>query len=248
MTEHDLEASVAAELRWDPKVESRQIIVSASGGAVTLHGAVGSLRQKFEARQAAKRVRGVTSVNDQLIVLIPVQDRPGDAKLRADVLEALALNSTIPASADARVQDGLVTLTGAVAFRYQREEAERVCVSVPGALGISDEITLIPVRHHVDIQQAICEAFRRSARLAKYGLSVAARADGTVILSGVVTSWAEHDEAIAAAWSAPGVSDVDDRVIVAYLRSRPRRSADRRLSAPAGPATKPPGPGRSQTW
>jgi osmotically-inducible protein OsmY len=265
MRNRDLEARVTAELRWDPKVESRQVTVSADGGAVTLRGVVGSLRQKFDARNAAQRVRGVTSVSDRLTVLIPAQDRPGDADLRADVLLALALNGSIPASTDALVQDGLITLTGTVTFQYQRDEAELICASVPGALGIKDETTLIRLpsrgqRRHAAVQQAIRAAFRRSAGLAVRDLSTDARADGTVIVAGTVTSWAEHDEALAAVWSAPGVTDVDDRIVVAYRPCQGRQPslelATRLAAAPSGwsrrpapprtcRALNPLGPGRS---
>jgi osmotically-inducible protein OsmY len=216
MTADDVQASVTAELLWDPKVESRQIAVSADQGAVTLRGAVGSLRQKRDARNAAQRVHGVTSISEQLTVLIPAQDRPADADLRADLLQALALYSAIPASVDATVQDGLITLTGKVACHYQRDEAESVCASVPGVLGIDNKTTLIPALTDADIQHAISAEFRRSARLAVHDLPVDACADGTVILAGTVTSWPEHDEALAAAWSAPGVTGIDERITVAY--------------------------------
>ena len=216
MREDDVRASVTAELRWDPRVESRQIAVSVDEGAVTLRGAVGSLREKRDALDAARRVGGVTSVSDRLTVLISPHDRPSDADLRADVLQALGLNSAIPASVEASVQDGLVTLTGAVACHYQRVEAESVCASVPGVLGCHDETTLIPDVGDTDVRQVISAAFRRSARLAAQDLSVDTRADGTVILAGTLSCGHVHEEALAAAWSAPGVTGIEDQITVAY--------------------------------
>ncbi len=205
-----------AELLWDPRVDSRQIAVSAHAGAVTLRGTVTDFRQKCEARHATRRLHGVTGISDQLTVLIPAQHQRTDADLRADVLRALALDVNIPSSVDAAARDGFVTLTGTVAGHHQRGEAELVCTSVPGVLGISDEITLVPTLTTTDIQAAVGAALRRSARLAIRHVSVDARPDGTVILAGTVTSWPEHDEALAAAWSGPGVTDIDDRIIVAY--------------------------------
>jgi osmotically-inducible protein OsmY len=215
-TADDVAASVTAELRWDPRIESRQIVVSAQEGAVVLRGAVGSLREKRDALSAAARVRGVTSVADQLTVLISPRDRPSDADLRADVRQALALNSAIPASLEASVRDWLVTLTGSVTCHYQRVEAEAVCANVPGVLGIRDETVLIPAVSGTDVRHAISAAFQRSARLAMQDLSVDARADGTAILAGTLTSWPVHEEALAAAWSAPGVTGIDDRITVGY--------------------------------
>jgi osmotically-inducible protein OsmY len=216
MRDEDVRASVTAELLWDPNVDSRNIVVSADRGAVTLAGEVASMRQKREARNATRRVYRVTSVYNQLNVRIQPEVRRDDADVRDDVLQALALDGAIPASVDAKADDGLVTLTGTVAFHYQRDEAEFICANVRGVLEINDEIALASALGSDRIQHEISAALRRSARLAVDDLSVDVRPDGTVILAGTVTSCAEHDEAIAAAWFAPGVTDVDDRVIVIY--------------------------------
>lgn len=216
MRDDGLRANVTAELLWDPRVDSGNIIVSAGRGAVTLTGSVASVRQKREAGNATRRVYRVTSVRNQLNVRALPEGRRDDADVRADVLQALALDSTIPAGVDAKADDGLVTLTGTVAFHHQRAEAEFVCANVAGVLGINDEIALASGPGSDRIQQEISAALRRSARLAIDDLSVDARSDGTAILDGTVTSCPEHDEAITVAWSAPGVTDVDDRIIVAY--------------------------------
>jgi osmotically-inducible protein OsmY len=212
----DLRANVTAELLWDPNVDSRDIVVWAERGAVTLAGEVTSVRQKREARNATRRVYGVTSVCNQIDVAILPDSQRDDADVRADVLQALALDSVIPATVDAKADDGLVTLTGTVAFHHQRAEAEFICANVRGVLDISDEIALKSCPGSDCIQQEVSAALRRSARLAIDKLSVDARPDGTVILAGTVTSYSEHDEALIAAWSAYGVTDVDDRIIVAY--------------------------------
>ena len=216
MTDDDLRANVTAELLWDPNVQSREIAVSAKQGVVTLTGAVASLRQKREAGKAARRVYGVTSISDQLQVRKLPESQRDDADVFADVLHALALDSTIPPSIHAKMDHGLVTLTGAVSFHHQRAEAEFICANVPGVLEISDEVTLISAPACDHIEHEIIAALRRRARLAVDDLSVDARPDGTVILSGAVSSCPEHDDALAAAWSAPGITEVDDRVIVIY--------------------------------
>jgi osmotically-inducible protein OsmY len=216
MRDDDLRANVTAELQWEPSVDSRNIVVSAERGAVTLAGSVASVRQKREARNATRRVYRVTSVSNELSVRIHPEARRDDAEVRDDVLQALALDSTIPASVDAKADDGLVTLTGTVTFHCQRAEAEFICANVRGVLEVNDEIVLVSAPGSDRIQHELSAALRRSARLAVDDLSADVRPDGTVILAGTVTSCAEHDEAITAAWSAPGVTDVDDRVIVIY--------------------------------
>jgi osmotically-inducible protein OsmY len=216
MTNDDLQLDVAAELSWDPKLDSKAIAVSADDGAVTLRGTVGSFREKREAGKAAARVYGVTEVSNELRVRMLDSSRRYDADLRGDVLQALMLDSLVPMTVDAKVRDGVVTLTGTAQWQYQRDEAEFLTASVPGVSGIDNDITLTSTPDGRDIKNDISDAFRRSARLDADELSADTPSYGTVILAGAVSSWAEHDEAVAAAWSAPGVTEVDDRIVVEY--------------------------------
>jgi osmotically-inducible protein OsmY len=215
MTDDQLQLDVAAELFWDPKVSSAAIAVSASVGTITLRGTVGSLREKREAKKAAERVYGVIGVNDELQVRIPDKDRREDTELRGDILQALILDGLIPTTVDARVTGGFVTLTGTASWQYQRDEAKFIVANVPGVFAIEDRIKLITSPDGRDIGSDISGAFTRSARLDAEGLSIST-SPGSVTLSGVVRSWAEHDEAIAAAWAAPGVTEVHDQIKIEY--------------------------------
>jgi osmotically-inducible protein OsmY len=216
MTDDQLQADVAAELSWDPKVDGKAIAVSADGGTVTLRGTVGSPREKHEAGKAARRVHGVTGVRNELSVRRLDDSRRDDAELRGDVLQALMLDSVIPTTVDARVRDGLVTLTGTADWQHQRDEAELMAGSVPGVSGIHNDIKLTTAPNARDVKKDISDAFRRIAKLDAHCLSVDTTSHGQVTLAGAVSSWAEHDEAVAAAWSAPGVTEVDDQILVAY--------------------------------
>jgi len=216
MTDDDLRRDVAAELCWDPQVDSTAIEASAVSGMVTLRGTVASLTHKRAGGNAAARVRGVTRVANELTVQIPDKDQRDDEDLRGDVLEALMLEGSVPMTVDAQVRDGFVTLTGTVEWRYQREAAESRTAGVPGVVGIDNAIALAQAPDALAAGDAIRCAFRRDAVLDAGGLSVETFSGGLVILSGTVSSWAAHDHALAAAWSAAGVTDVDDRIGVEY--------------------------------
>ena len=214
--DNDLGAAVSDELFWDPKVDNTAIAVSADGGKVTLRGTVGSLREKREATKAAQRVFGVISVDNQLQVRLMDDDRRADADLRGDVLQALMLDSLVPTTVDAKVDDGFVTLTGTADYQYQRDEAEFVASNIVGALDVIDEIELnYPTPSAGDVKDAVKRAFKRNASLDADDLSVSTD-NGTVTIEGTVSSWVEHDEAIDAAWAAPGVTSVHDDMVVAY--------------------------------
>jgi osmotically-inducible protein OsmY len=217
MSSSELVNDVRDELYWDPKIDNSAIAVSADDGRVTLRGTVGSLREKREAKNAAARVLGVVSVDNQLEVRLLNDDRRGDAELRGDVLQALMLDSVVPKTVDVKVDDGYVTLTGSANWQYQREEAEFVAGNIVGAVDVLDEIELTaPAPDAGKIEDGIKKAFKRNAKVDAGELSVSTASGGDVTIEGTVSSWAEHDEAIAAAWAAPGVTKVHDRMAVAY--------------------------------
>jgi osmotically-inducible protein OsmY len=214
--DNELAADVSDELFWDPKVDNAAIAVSANDGKVTLRGTVGSLREKREAKKAAQRVFGVISVDNELQVNLIDDQQREDADLRSDVLQALMLDSLVPATVDAKVEDGFVTLTGTADWQYQRDEAEFVASNIVGTLDVFDEIELTyPTPDAGDVQESIKKAFKRNAAIDANGLIISTH-NGTVTIDGTVGSWAEHDEALDAAWAAPGVTSVDDEMTVAY--------------------------------
>jgi osmotically-inducible protein OsmY len=215
-SDKDLTADVRDELFWDPKVDNAAIAVSADEGTITLRGTVGSLREKREAQKDAQRVLGVMSVDNQLQVKLMGDKKRADADLRGDVLQALTLDSLVPPSVDVKVDDGFVTLTGTADWQYQRDEAEFVASNIAGALDVYDDIELTAMTPDAgDVKESIKKAFKRNAALDAHDLSVTTD-NGTVTINGTVSSWAEHDEALDAAWAAPGVTSVHDRMAVAY--------------------------------
>jgi osmotically-inducible protein OsmY len=216
MSNDELTRHVTDELFWDPKVDNAAIAVSADDGVVTLGGTVGSLRQKREAKKDAERVWGVKSVNNDLQVRLLNDDRREDADLRGAVLQALMLDSQVPATVDADVDDGMVTLKGQANWHFQRDEAETVAINVAGVVSVDNAIELVPPSPGAeDLENSIEKAMERSAKLDADSVSVES-SNGTVTLRGTVSSWADHDEAVGAAWAAPGVTRVKDHILVAY--------------------------------
>ena len=216
MSNDELVLAVSDELLWDPKIDSEAIAVAADDGKITLRGTVGSFRQKREAKHAAQRVFGVESVDNDLQVRILNEDKREDAELRGDVLQALMLDSLVPATVDAKVDYGYVTLKGTAEWQYQRDEAEFIAGNLPGVIGVDDQIKLkSPTPDAGDVKGSIKDAFKRNARLDADDLTVKT-SNGTVTVEGIVSSWDEHDEALNAAWAAPGVTTVKDRMTVAY--------------------------------
>jgi osmotically-inducible protein OsmY len=212
----DVVVNVNDELFWDPKLDSTEIAVAADDGTVTLRGTVGSLREKREARKAAQRVFGVNSVDNQLKVRLLDGQGRSDSDLRGVVLQALMLNSSVPKTVDATVSDGFVTLTGTVSWQYQRDEADFVASSIAGLLDVFNEIEIVPpMPNATDTEGSIKKAFLRNAALDADELTISTL-NGAVTVKGTVRSWAEHDEAMDAAWAAPGVTSVRDDLTIKY--------------------------------
>jgi len=214
--DNELTADISDELFWDPRVDNTAIAVSADGGKITLRGTVGSLREKREAKKAAERVFGVISVDNQVQVKLMNDERRADAELRGDVLQALMLDSLVPNTIDVKVEDGFVTLTGTADWQYQRDEADFVASNIVGTLDVFNEIELKqPTPTAGDVQESIKKAFKRNAAIDADDLIISTH-NGTVTIDGTVRSWAEHDEALDAAWAAPGVTSVHDEMTVGY--------------------------------
>jgi osmotically-inducible protein OsmY len=216
MTDKELVNHVTEELRWDPKVDGEAIAVAAEDGTVRLRGTVGTFREKRAAQKAAERVYGTVKVDNDIKVEVMIGDEREDAAMRGDVLKALTLDTLVPSTVDAKVYDAYVTLTGTAEWQFQRDEAERIAGNIRGIVGVDDQIELTgPPPTAFGVKNAIESAFERSARLDSEGLTVET-SDHTVTVKGTVKSWAEHDEAIDAAWAAPGVRNVHDHILVLY--------------------------------
>ena len=213
-TDANLRADVEEELEWDPRFDARDIGVAAKGGVVTLAGHVRSFAERWAAQDATQRVGGVKAIANEIEVKLPASDHRSDTELAQAALDALALNGSVPAAAiKLTVQDGWVTATGQVSFWYQKQAVETTLRQLRGIMGCSNEIHLKPKASAMDVKARIESAFRRHAQLDADKIRVEV-ADGAVTLEGEVQSWRERNEAEGAAWAAPGVLAIQDKLTI----------------------------------
>jgi osmotically-inducible protein OsmY len=215
-TDSDIKSDVEDEIKYDADIDSTDIGVSVKDGVVSLTGFVGGCSQKLRAEANAKRVGGVMAVaNDIEVRLASVDSRP-DPEMARDLVAQLKFELPFShESIKSVVKNGWVTLEGDLEWNYQRARAENSALRVKGVLGITNHIKLAPHVKPTEVKAKIENALKRIAQLDANRIMV--DADGSeVVLRGSVQSWAERDEAERAAWLAPGVTKVDNRITIAY--------------------------------
>lgn len=213
-SDQDLKQDVLSELDWDPSVDQTHIGVAVQGGVVKLIGHATTYGQRHAAEQAALRVHGVRAVTNELDVRLKAGGTWSDEVVAAECMTSLHAHTAVPVSRiKLMVKNGWITLEGTVDWQYQKAAAEKALRYLHGIRGITNAITVSPSSSTPGVKEKIEAALRRSAEIDAQRITVETR-DGKVTLRGQVRSWTELRQVQRAAWAAPGVTAVDNDLVV----------------------------------
>jgi osmotically-inducible protein OsmY len=215
MNELKLRDDILDELAYEPVVDAAHIGVAVDQNVVTVSGHVGSYAQKLAAIAAVRRVKGVHGIADEIEVRHASDEKMPDDEIAKRVINVLSWDSVVPGNAvQVTVRDGLVTLTGKVNWQYQKSSAERDVRKLSGVRGVINNIEIEPHAKAENVRGKIEAALKRHAEVEARDIRVTVRDDSEVLLEGKVRSWDEKAAVENAAWSAPGVKNVRDRLTI----------------------------------
>jgi osmotically-inducible protein OsmY len=210
----ELRQDVLDELEFEPSLNAAHIGVAANRGVVTLTGFVTSYGEKTAAERAVRRVKGVKAIAEEIEVRLPSDTKRADDEIAARAVDILKWQVGVPADRIAvKVEKGVVTLSGEVDWQFQKTEADHVVHKLSGVVGVANQIRVASPIHASEVKEKIEKALRRTAELEASRIIVETEG-GRVILRGKVRAWYERDIAERAAWSAPGVTEVQDRITI----------------------------------
>lgn len=215
-TDEQIQRDVLAELQWDSRVQPNEVGIRVTSAIVTLSGHVDSYYKKWAAEEAALRVRGVGAVANELEVKLPSSSERTDEEIAAAAVRTIESDALLAAkNLQIAVDQGWITVRGEVDWKFQKEDSERVLRRLWGVKGVTNLIAVKTGPAPVELKDKIEQALVRTAQLDARKISVEVQG-AKVILEGTVRSWAEREESERAAWLAPGISQVDNRIQVAY--------------------------------
>jgi osmotically-inducible protein OsmY len=220
MNDITLRHNVLDELEYEPSVDAEHIGVTADDGTVTLSGHVKSYSEKQAAINAVRRVSGVRAIADDIDVRYDSDKKTSDDEIAKRAVDILAWDSLVPKDAiSILVSDGWVTLTGSVNWYYQKKTAEDAVRKLSGVRGIINNIGIVPAVRSDDVKRKIEDALKRHAEVEAKSIRVTVKGNDAVVLEGTVDNWDERYAVQNAAWSAPGVRSVDDRLAIGSAKA-----------------------------
>ena len=216
MTELSVRQNVLDELEFEPAIDAAHIGVAVDKGVIILSGHVGSYAEKVAAVAAARRVKGVRAIADEIQVRFPYDKKTADDEIAKRAIDILGWDTLVPRNTIAiTVREGWVTLEGEVNWHFQRTAAETDVRKLSGVRAVINNIKLKPSVQPADVERKIENALKRHAEIEASAIRVTMGGPNKVILEGTVSNWDERHAVAAAAWSAPGITAVDDRLEIA---------------------------------
>jgi len=216
MSELSTRQNVLDELEFEPAIDAAHIGVAVDKGVVILSGHVASYSEKLAAIAAARRVRGVRAIADELQVRFPFDKKSADDEIAKRALDILAWDTLVPSAINVTVREGWLTLDGQVNWNYQRKAAEDDVRKLSGLRNVINNIVIKqPAVQSSDVKKKIEDALKRHAEVEAHAIRVTVSGSNKVVLEGTVSNWDERHAVADAAWSAPGVITVDDRLKIA---------------------------------
>lgn len=215
MTDSSLRQDIIDELDFEPSMEAANIGVVVEKSIVTLTGHVPTYSQKMTVEDVVRRVKGVKGIAEEIEVRPVGSNRTADDEIAKRAVNTLNWNTSIPTgTVQVKVQMGWVTLTGKVEWFYQRNAASNAVRDLAGVVGVTNQIEIRQHASATDVKKRIEDALKRNAEVEAQAIRVDVLDGGKVRLQGKVHAWSERSAAERAAWSAPGVTTVEDRIAI----------------------------------
>lgn len=215
MSDLELRRAILDELEFQPYIDAAAIGVAIVNGVVSLTGYVKTYAEKEAVERVVKRVKGVQAIAEEIQVRVPGELEVGDEVIASRCLEVMRWNTdTVADRMLIEVQQGWVTLEGEVDWQYQKEAAQDAVRKLSGVVGINNRLIVRPKIGVEDIKARIETALARNSELDANKIRVTVD-DKTVRLEGHVRHWRERKACEHTAWAVPGVSHVDNHILIA---------------------------------
>jgi osmotically-inducible protein OsmY len=207
-----LQRGVFDEFAHEPALDATDVRVVVEGRVVTLSGVVKRYPDRVAAVRAAKRVRGVQMVRDELAVAPPASDERTDWEITLAAMQVLESHVLVPREqVQVTVAGGWVTLAGEVGRGAERRAAEQAVQCLVGVKGVANLITVKVTAPPEGLHARVTAALARTAALRGHRIDVAIE-NGDVVLQGRVPSVAQRERVEQAAWDVPAVTSVRNQL------------------------------------